>query len=87
MREYLSSRLILFLPTLILASLAIFLAMRVIPGDVASVILSEGGENQDLVSGLRSRIDRLREKALAFYGVHRGIRFGYDYVISARPVQ
>ena len=44
-------------------------------------------ENQDLVSGLRSRIDRLREKALAFYGVHRGIRFGYDYVISARPVQ
>ena len=43
-------------------------------------------ENQDLVSGLRSRIDRLREKALAFYEVHRGIRFGYDYVISARPV-
>ncbi|MEC9032607.1 MAG: hypothetical protein VYB15_12085 [Planctomycetota bacterium] len=44
-------------------------------------------ENQELVSGLRSRIDKLREKALAFYDVHRGIRFGYDYVISARPVQ
>ena len=43
-------------------------------------------ENQDLVSGLRSRIARLREKALAFYEVHRGIRFGYDYVISVRPV-
>lgn len=43
-------------------------------------------ENQELVSGLRSRIDKLREKALAFYDVHRGIRFGYDYVISARPV-
>ena len=43
-------------------------------------------DSQDLVSGLRSRIDRLREKALAFYEVHRGIRFGYDYVISARPL-
>ncbi len=43
-------------------------------------------ENQELVGGLRSRIDKLREKALAFYDVHRGIRFGYDYAISARPV-
>lgn len=43
-------------------------------------------ENQELVGGLRSRIDKLREEALAFYDVHRGIRFGYDYAISARPV-
>jgi hypothetical protein len=43
-------------------------------------------ENQELVSGLRSRIDKLRQTALSFYDVHRGIRFGYDYVISARPV-
>jgi peptide/nickel transport system permease protein len=60
MREYLSRRLILFMPTLILASLAIFFAMRVIPGDIASVILSEGGENQDLVSAEQAEL--LREK-------------------------
>ena len=36
------------------------MAMRVIPGDVASVILSEGGENQDLVSDEQAEL--LREK-------------------------
>ena len=60
MPQYLAHRLILFIPTLLLASLAIFMAMRVIPGDVASVILSEGGENQDLVSDEQAEL--LREK-------------------------
>jgi peptide/nickel transport system permease protein len=45
MTGYLAMRLLLFVPTLILASLLIFGAMRVLPGDPASVILrsEEGG--------------------------------------------
>lgn len=45
MSGYLSVRLLLFVPTLFLASLLIFGAMRVLPGDPASVILrsDEGG--------------------------------------------
>ncbi len=42
MQRYLARRLLLFFPTLVLASLAIFAIMRVIPGDVAQVIT--GGE-------------------------------------------
>ena len=58
MREYLAKRLLLFLPTLFLASLAIFAAMRIIPGDVADVILG-GDENTDVVSVEEYR--RIRE--------------------------
>ena len=50
MREYLAKRLLLFLPTLFLASLAIFAAMRIIPGDVADVIL--GGDENFETAGL-----------------------------------
>ena len=58
MREYLAKRLLLFFPTLFLASLAIFAAMRIIPGDVADVILG-GDENTDVVSVEEYR--RIRE--------------------------
>ena len=44
MHKYISRRLLLFFPTLLLASLAIFGIMRVIPGDVALVILTGGDE-------------------------------------------
>ena len=59
MREYLTRRMLLFLPTLFLASLLIFGAMRVIPGDVATVILSDD-ESPDLVT--REQYRALREK-------------------------
>ena len=42
MQQYIARRLALFIPTLFLASLAIFFIMRALPGDVALVIL--GGE-------------------------------------------
>jgi peptide/nickel transport system permease protein len=42
MQQYILRRLLLFIPTLLLASLATFLIMRALPGDVALVIL--GGE-------------------------------------------
>jgi peptide/nickel transport system permease protein len=58
MQEYLTKRLLLFFPTLFLASLLIFLAMRVIPGDVADVILG-GEENLDVVSAEEYR--KIRE--------------------------
>ena len=40
MRKYVARRVLLFIPTLIGVSLAIFLLMRVLPGDVAEVLLS-----------------------------------------------
>jgi peptide/nickel transport system permease protein len=41
-QQYILRRLVLFIPTLLLASLAIFLIMRALPGDVALIIL--GGD-------------------------------------------
>ena len=38
MREYVARRVLLFVPTLLIASLTIFTLMRVLPGDVAAVI-------------------------------------------------
>ena len=42
MQQYLFRRLLLFAPTLVIASLAIFVIMRLLPGDVALIIL--GGD-------------------------------------------
>lgn len=44
MQRYLARRFALFLPTLLLASIIVFLVMRVMPGDVALLILGGGGE-------------------------------------------
>ena len=59
MRQYLARRLLLFIPTLFLASLGIFTAMRVIPGDVAVIILA-GEESIDMVS--QDQFDNLRRE-------------------------
>ncbi|PZC50581.1 MAG: peptide/nickel transport system permease protein [Chloroflexi bacterium] len=40
MKEYILKRLLLFIPTLIGTALAIFILLRVLPGDVAEIILS-----------------------------------------------
>src|SRR5258708_39918789 len=47
LRRYVLSRVLLFPPTLILVSIAIFLMMRVLPGDVALLILGGSGEATD----------------------------------------
>ena len=44
MNSYIVKRIVLFIPTLILASLLIFVIMRSLPGDVVTVILSGSGE-------------------------------------------
>lgn len=59
MRDYVLRRLLLFVPTLFVVSVLIFGIMRVLPGDVALVILG-GGEGGS--SGLsQSAADQLRE--------------------------
>lgn len=56
MRQYIARRLLLFIPTLFVASVAIFVMMRIVPGDVAQVIL--GGEGTDGVA--LQQLDSLR---------------------------
>ena len=46
MTRYLASRLLLFIPSLLLVSLVVFVLMRVLPGDVALLILG-GNESSD----------------------------------------
>ncbi|MDP2954582.1 MAG: glutathione ABC transporter permease GsiC, partial [Chloroflexota bacterium] len=60
MKNYILRRFMLFVPTLIGASLVIFAIMRIIPGDVALMILmGEGGEQsatQDALEMLRAKL-------------------------------
>src|SRR3977135_2838608 len=56
MQTYILRRVLLFVPTLLLASLATFLIMRALPGDVALVIL--GGEANTPTSLQQLEADR-----------------------------
>ena len=58
MGKYLARRLMLYIPSLVLASLAIFAVMRILPGDVAQAIL--GGP--DSAAMAMDQIDALREE-------------------------
>lgn len=61
MQAYMLKRLLLFVPTLILASMMIFGIMRVLPGDVALAILITGeGESQDIIT--EEDIQRIRDQ-------------------------
>ena len=44
--KYITTRLVLTLPTLFLLSILVFGAIRVIPGDVCQLILQSGGTQQ-----------------------------------------
>lgn len=46
MTQYIMRRLVLFIPTLLLATGMIFTILRVIPGDVAALIVTAGGEGK-----------------------------------------
>jgi ABC-type dipeptide/oligopeptide/nickel transport system permease component len=58
MRGYLVRRALLFVPTLVLASLAVFALMRALPGDVTAVMLGGEGEalRPELVAALREEL-------------------------------
>lgn len=58
MKRYLIRRLVLFLPTLLVASLVVFGIMRALPGDVVGVVL--GGTGQTAVS--EEQLDAIREE-------------------------
>ena len=58
MTRYLAIRLALFLPTLLIASIVIFAIMRVVPGDVADVVLGGSGESTHDIE----QIERVREE-------------------------
>ena len=46
MTRYIVRRLLLFIPTLVLVTLMIFTLMRIVPGDVAKLIVTGGGEGK-----------------------------------------
>lgn len=75
MRKYIIRRLLLFIPTLVGVSIAIFLLLRVIPGDVAEVILAgPGGE----ASYTPQEVGELRERL----GLNRPLYLQYVYWVS-----
>ncbi len=59
MRKYVLRRLLLFIPTLIGVSMAVFALLRIIPGDIAALILS--GPSGEL-SYTQEDVDELREE-------------------------
>ena len=61
MQAYLMRRILLFIPTIFISSVIIFVVMRVLPGDVAQLILSdeetgEGPESMELVDTIRDEL-------------------------------
>ena len=58
MQQYLARRILLFFPALLVASVAVFGLMRILPGDVALVIL--GGE--DATPSAMDELENLREQ-------------------------
>ena len=75
MRKYIIRRLLLFIPTLAGVSIAIFLLLRVIPGDVAEVILAgPGGEG----SYTPQEVEDLRERL----GLNRPLYLQYVHWVS-----
>ena len=54
MRQYIIRRLLLFVPTLLLVSILIFLLIRVVPGDAALAMLGEGDFTDEDVERARA---------------------------------
>ena len=60
MRAYAAQRLALGIPTIIGAALLIFVIMRVVPGDVATLIAIGGSEGEEQISA--AAIEQMRER-------------------------
>jgi peptide/nickel transport system permease protein len=94
-RRYVISRLLLFPPTLVLVSLAIFLMMRVLPGDVALLILGGSGESSDprslqLLQSYRAALglaDPLPVQYLSWAWSMVNGQFGGSSLIDHEPVR
>ncbi len=92
MRKYIIRRVILFIPTLIGVSIAIFIILRVIPGDIASIILGgpsgEGAYSLEELEELREQLGLNRPIVVQYFdwawSMLRG-DLGDSYLLS-RPI-
>jgi peptide/nickel transport system permease protein len=92
-RTYVLRRLLLFVPTLFGASLLIFVLMRLVPGDIAEILVYQTGSESSAVQ--RRQIEQIRRElgldrpVIAQYGawLAGAVRgdFGYSYS-QRRPV-
>ena len=76
MRQYIIRRLLLFMPTLLLVSILIFLLIRVVPGDAALAMLGEGDFTDDDLERARSYLGLDRPLHIQYYDWIRGILTG-----------
>ena len=93
MRKYALRRLLLFVPTLLGASLLIFVLMRLVPGDIAEILVYQTGTESSAIQ--QKQIQQLREELgldrpvvvqyLAWLGDALRGDFGYSYT-QRRPV-
>ena len=74
MQAYIAKRVLLFVPTIILVSLLVFLILRVVPGDPALALLASGGD-QDYT---QEQVDKLRAK----FGTDKPIAAQYGTWVS-----
>jgi peptide/nickel transport system permease protein len=93
MRRYVVHRLLLFIPTLLGASLLVFVLMRLVPGDIAEILVYQTGSESSAIQ--RKQVQQIRQElgldrpVLAQYvswmaGAVRG-DFGQSYT-QRRPV-
>ncbi len=74
MRNYAIKRLLLFIPTVIGASMAIFAILRILPGDIAAQIIQAGDPEATVTEEERQRV-------IALLGLDRPIYVQYvDWV-------
>ncbi len=92
MRKYIARRLVLFIPTLLGVSIAIFTLLRVIPGDVAALMLGgaegEGSYTQEDLERVREQLG-LNDPIYVQYGtwVWQLVRFDLgDSIALGRPI-
>ena len=59
MQAYIAKRVLLFVPTILLVTILVFVIMRIVPGDPALMLLTEGEDSGDVSD---QALERLREK-------------------------
>ena len=93
MRKYVAHRLMLFIPSLLGASILIFVLMRMVPGDIAEILVYQTGTESSAIQ--QKQIQQIREELglnrpviiqyLAWLGNAIRGDFGYSYT-QRRPV-
>ncbi|MBI4562511.1 MAG: ABC transporter permease, partial [Candidatus Rokubacteria bacterium] len=93
MRKYLARRLMLFIPSLLGASILIFVLMRMVPGDIAEILVYQTGTESSAIQ--QKQIQQIRDELglnrpvliqyLSWLGNALRGDFGYSYT-QRRPV-